>query len=321
MDMDYFRAVQNATGIDTYRDLKVNDAVINFERQFRRSINFVYDALRNGVQQEFIIVPITDNRGGRTMCTAYAHIDEELNTGDIIFWNNCYWLAVDKDTRTQLYNCATLYICEETMNFMVDGEIMSYPYYVYNLNQSLDENEFIITSGTSRRIKMRHDENTSRLCVNMRFMDKDVGGVPQVWKITDITTQSGLLEVKTEKDEYSADTDNAELRVCNYYEPGHGGDDTDEPEPGGDDTGKLLLTGAETLKVGKTATYTANMAVSFSAENIDGSGNTYVELSNVTDTSITLKALAAGKYVMLTATSKTDASSSSSLVIQTTSAF
>ena len=96
MNIEYFKSIQGATGINSLIDLKVKDAVQNFEKQFSSSINFVREATRNGEQQEFIIVPIKDNRGSRTMCTIYAHMNEIINISDIIHWNEQDWIIVEQ---------------------------------------------------------------------------------------------------------------------------------------------------------------------------------------------------------------------------------
>lgn len=310
MDISYFKAVQGATGLKNQRDLKVKNAVINFERQFSSSINFVYNALRNGKEQEFIIVPIKDNKGSRTMCTVYAHINEELNISDIIQWNNKYWLVIETDERTQLYNCATMYICDGEMKFLLNNKIYKYPYYVSAIVPSLDENKYIITSDTMRKIKIPFDEITRQLYSGLRFMGDIIGGIPQVWKITDITPDNGLLQVTVEKDEFNKDTDDTALGLCDYkFQP-----QQHESE--------LVIEGLSSIKAGKTATYKTNVSSNFQLSNIDGSDNIYAIIENLTDTSVTIKAgQIPGKYITLTAFSKSDNTIYETISIKITSSF
>lgn len=257
MDISYFKAVQGATGLSHLRDVKIKDAVSNFERQFSSSINFVRDATRNGNPQEFIIVPVKDNKGSRTMCTIYAHMRDELNISDIIRWNGKYWLIIETDKRSQLYNCATMYICDGIVKFCLNDTVYEYPYYVSSIVPSLDGNLQIITSGTTRKIKLPLDEITRQLHNDFRFMGEIIAGVPQIWKITDTTPDNGLLQIVIEKDEYNSYTDDIESGLCDHKNDNI---DTFNEQINDDVSGDVVasISGNKELKVGFPRTYTIN---------------------------------------------------------------
>ena len=254
MNIDYFKSIQGATGINSLRDLKVKDAVQNFEKQFSSSVNFVRDATRNGEQQEFIIVPIKDNRGSRTMCTIYAHMNEIINISDIIHWNEQDWIIVETENRTQLYNCATMYLCDGKMKFHINDSVYTYPYYTSSLSPSLDTNLQIITSDTDKKIVLPLNDDTRKIYTDMRFMEEIVGGVPQIWKVADATIKKGLLQIMCKRDEYNSQTDDIESGLCDYS---NGTISDEQYIPSSNEPISTLIQGNKELKIGFPRTYTA----------------------------------------------------------------
>ena len=101
LNINYFKAIQNAVGNKHLKDTKVNETIKQFEDRFDSSINVEYDVTRNDVQQTFIITPKTDDKN---KCDIVTRPNEELNIGDIIYWHKLHWIVTDKEFDNSIYN-------------------------------------------------------------------------------------------------------------------------------------------------------------------------------------------------------------------------
>lgn len=227
LGIDYFRAIQGAVGRTTAKDVKVYEVRRRFENDFDSSIGVVYDATRNDLQQDFIITPTKE----KNKCNVYTRPGEELNIGDIIFWNQLHWLVIDKDFQNDIYNVGTIVRCNRIIRWQnpATREIIerwcfcSKPY-----TSNVEKGSVITTLKGKYDIQLPYDEETIQVGVDKRLMLDIVGGEPMVYKLIfpDTNTnkyqdiEGGFIEWTVESDAYVPDNDNVDLMICDYISPG-----------------------------------------------------------------------------------------------------
>ena len=121
MDDLYFRAIQGTIGCKTKKDAKVAATRARFANEFDSSINVVYDALRNDVQQDLIITPTKE----QNKFTVFARPGDELKIGDILYWNKLHWLMTDIAFDDDIYTTGTMVRCNRQIAWMNErGQII-----------------------------------------------------------------------------------------------------------------------------------------------------------------------------------------------------
>lgn len=148
---------------------------------------------------------------------------ETFGAGEYVSFQNQEWLINQADIDDELYINGQMTLCPNTLHFQDStGKIHSYPYFIESTSPSTDENKMLTTTSSTRKMKLPFDELTSEFFIDKRFMgDKLFGGKPQCFKVIDLDADSerGLLTVVLERDEKINDTDNVELRICDYFSP------------------------------------------------------------------------------------------------------
>jgi len=307
MDWDSYNTRINIRGT-TPRDRDLS----YLKQSLEKSVNSLSckKVLINNIERDIIFDSISSTNTVLNEYVIKAIPNETFTLGQMVVWNNANWLINDRNIDDEVYTKGTLVLCPFTLKFQLNSQILSYPYYVISNSPSLDENKYIITSDTIRKIKLPFDNNTKMLKTDMRFMGDTFGdGKPQCWKITDLALDKGLLQLTDVRDEYNDSTDNIELGICNYS--------VLSPTPS-----EIIITGVSTITKLSTATFTANSDVTWSVSNLDESDNVYVSQSDITDTSIKLTAVdIVGKYIILTATSQVDTELVSNKTVQIVGLF
>lgn len=262
LGIDYFRAIQGGLGHTNAKDVKVEEVRRQFADDFDSSIGVVYDATRNNVVQDFIITPTKE----KNKCSVYTRPNEELNIGDIIYWNNLHWLVIDKDFQNDIYNTGTIVRCNRIVRWQnpITLEIIerwcfcSKPY-----TSNIDEGNIISTLNGKYDIQLPYDDETIQVGVDKRLMLDIVGGKPMVYKLTfpDTNTNKyqdidgGFIEWTVVSDAYVQERDNVDLMICDYIDPGA---PLEPPEPPVGDLLKCEIVGRSDLRIGGTPrSYTA----------------------------------------------------------------
>lgn len=250
LDIDYFRAIQGGIGHTNAKEVTVAEVRKQFADDFDSSIGVAYGVTRNGVSQDFIITPTKE----KNKCNIYTRPNEELNIGDIIFWNKLHWLVVDKDFQNDIYNIGTIVRCNRIVRWQnpITLEIIerwcfcSKPY-----TSNISEGSVVSTLKGKYDIQLSYDAETIQVGIDKRLMLDIVGGNPMVYKLTfpDANTnkyqdiEGGFIEWTVVSDEYIPDKDNVELMICDYIAPPENPDVSSTPlfSDNSDDLNKSLL--------------------------------------------------------------------------------
>lgn len=227
MDISYLKAIQNAKGCQNEKSVKVNEVRERFARDFDKSINVVYNATRNDVQQDFIIVP----QGNKdNQFAIYARPNEEINIGDIIYWNTLHWIITDKAFDDEIYTIGTMERCNRTIKWqnpdtkeIIERWCLAEKPYTSNIRystvMSISEREY--------KIKLPYDDETKLVDIDKRFMLDIINGKPRTYKIQSVDgitnryqdINGGFLVWNLVQDQSGQPNDNLELGICDYLAP------------------------------------------------------------------------------------------------------
>lgn len=249
MDDLYLKAVQGIAGCKTIKDAKVAEVRARFSRDFDSSINVVYDALRNDVQQDFIITPTNEEN----KFTVFARPGEELRIGDILYWNGLHWLMTDIAFDDDIYTTGSMVRCNRQISWMNDkGQVIkrwcltTKPY-----TSNVDVGDVVMVLNGKYNVKLSYDEETIAVPIGKRFMLDIVGGKPMCYKLdfadvnsnkyTDI--DGGFIEWNLTSDEYNHNTDSVSQMLCDCI----GRVDVSDTPP--------AIVGSLTLKAGYSNVY------------------------------------------------------------------
>lgn len=254
--IDYFRAIHNAAGLKHAKEAKVVEYQIRFARDFDSSINVEHGVLRNGIPQDFIIVPT------QTGCNLWARPGETFNIGDIIYFNTLHWLVTDVNFGDSLNRSGSMVRCNRQIRWQnrKTGEIISRwclaekPYST-NVTDALA----IGTSNREYKIQLSCDEETMQVDLDRRFLLEVIDGTPKAYKLVSVDTLTnryediagGFLIWNMEQTEYNPLEDNAELMIANYFSP----NEVREKEK---EKLSCFIEGRNTIREGFSRTYTAS---------------------------------------------------------------
>ena len=193
-----------------------------------------------------------------------------LHSGDYIFFEDEYWIVDGRPGNNKSYEKATLKECQYKLRWQKDdGTIIErWVYLTSSSKYDVGENgnNTIILTSNNYLITIPNDEDSMTLDGKRVFID--LSDIPEkVFKITrndDVLfahgSHGGTLNLIADKTEFNKETDNQELRLCDYI-------DSTPPTPPSeptipDETEDLSVTisGTTNLKIGVTRTYTATLS-------------------------------------------------------------
>lgn len=265
----YFKAIHNSRGLTTVKDAKVVETRARFAADFDTSINVVHGALRNGLPQDFIIVPT------KTGCNLFARPGETFNIGDIIYYNTLHWLVTDVNFHDDLTRSGEMVRCNRQIRWqnkrtgrIVERWCLATKPYASNVNEGLS----ISNSNREYKIQLSYDEETIQVDLDRRFLLEVIDGEPKAYQITSVDTltnryqdvDGGFLIWNMKQSEYNPLTDSAEMMIADYFAPGK------EPTPSPADGLSCVISGRDTIRVGMKRTYTVTFYDATGKLTVDG---------------------------------------------------
>ena len=190
-----------------------------------------------------------------------------LHSGDYVFFEDEYWIVDGRPGNNKSYEKATLKECQYKLRWQKDdGTIIErWVYLTSSSKYDVGENgnNTIILTSNNYLITIPNDEDSMTLDGKRVFID--LSDVPEkVFKITrndDVLfahgSHGGTLNLIADKTEFNKETDNQELRLCDYIDSSS----TLPSEPTTPDETEDLsatISGNKNLKVGFSRTYTVN---------------------------------------------------------------
>lgn len=192
-----------------------------------------------------------------------------LHSGDYVFFEDEYWIVDGRPGNNKSYEKATLKECQYKLRWQKDdGTIIErWVYLTSSSKYDVGENgnNTIVLTSNNYLITIPNDEDSMTLDGKRVFID--LSDVPEkVFKITrndDVLfahgSHGGTLNLIADKTEFNKETDNQELRLCDYIDS----TPTTPPQPTiPDETEDLSATisGTTNLRIGVTRNYTATLS-------------------------------------------------------------
>ena len=184
-----------------------------------------------------------------------------LHSGDYVFFEDEYWIVDGRPGNNKSYEKATLKECQYKLRWQKDdGTIIErWVYLTSSSKYDVGENgnNTIVLTSNNYLITIPNDEDSMTLDGKRVFID--LSDIPEkVFKITrndDVLfahgSHGGTLNLIADKTEFNKETDNQELRLCDYIDSTP---PTPPSEPTPDETEdlsvKITFKGAQELKIG-----------------------------------------------------------------------
>lgn len=148
--------------------------------------------------------------------------DESFSVGQYVSFKNEEWLINSVDNDDNYLTVGKMTLCPVEFVFQSSTtRVYTYPYYVISSSSVIDEGQIIMTPDGVRKIGIPFDEVTENLYRDKRLMGETFNGIPQCWRIIDLDADStkGLLVLTLRSDLYNQESDNDNLRICDYVTP------------------------------------------------------------------------------------------------------
>lgn len=233
-DIDYFRAIQNTTGVRTRTEAKINDSRINLSRGLEGSINLYPNAKRNGIVQPIILTASET----RHKALIEAMPGDEIKIGDLIevidhHGETMHWLMMQmvRTNPNQLQGMA--WLCNINFAFQTFDSEIHHSWGILDsgvYSTSLSRDDKLTVPDQQYKVYMQLDESTEQIYVDKRLAterayDQRGDKILMVYKITGRDTvarnyvNGHLLDLYARSDLYDPSRDNYDLMICDYKEP------------------------------------------------------------------------------------------------------
>lgn len=259
---DYFRAIQGTLGVTTESDATKQIAAHYIARDMQSSVGYTHDTTRNGVPQHFLI----EQSDAFYKSMIFAMPGEDIVEGDLIFYNDLYWLVVNVRQTGPIQKMGLLWMCNQKYRWQTkDGVIHEVPGVldagVYSTTVTLERE----ASTTNKQYKcyLQLNDDTRKLYIDKRIaiakrIDADEREILDVYRITAYDPSSSsygndshLLTMFLMNDQYNAETDDVDSMICDYRP------ELIPPAP----TGKTAATisGKSVVRIGRSAKYSTDI--------------------------------------------------------------
>ena len=191
-----------------------------------------------------------------------------LHSGDYVFFEDEYWIVDGRPGNNKSYEKATLKECQYKLRWQKDdGTIIErWVYLTSSSKYDVGENgnNTIILTSNNYLITIPNDEDSMTLDGKRVFID--LSDIPEkVFKITrndDVLfahgSHGGTLNLIADKTEFNKETDNQELRICDYIDSSPTTPPSEPTTPDETEDLSATISGNVNLKVGFSRTYTVN---------------------------------------------------------------
>ena len=191
-----------------------------------------------------------------------------LHSGDYVFFEDEYWIVDGRPGNNKSYEKATLKECQYKLRWQKDDGIIieRWVYLTSSSKYDVGENgnNTIVLTSNNYLITIPNDEDSMTLDGKRVFID--LSDIPEkVFKITrndDVLFahggHGGTLNLIADKTEFNKETDNQELRLCDYIDSTPTTPPSEPTTPDETEDLSATISGNTNLKVGFSRTYTVN---------------------------------------------------------------
>lgn len=312
LDIEYYMKLQNAYSTKNKREKELVKVNRNTNKHFDDTFD-TQDVLVNEIPMQLMIIKDTD--GNTYKKKIKSRHEDIIKLGDYVEWNDQIWMITLLDSDDKVWNRGYMYLCEILLRWQDDnGNIIerwgySEDYTKYSMGES--GNSTITVGDYQYGITLPVDKYTKKLTRENRFVvDFEGNYPPDTYRLTGkkgfisdyrYFDKGGVFTITLSYEQFNKVTDklvklenNTEVWICDYKTPSTS---TLPPsEPDNPTTTSVIITGGDTLRYGRSKTWTVTFTDSTGAEitplNFTWNVKSDFKITqNITDNKIQLKCI------------------------------
>lgn len=277
LDIEYYMKLQNAYSTKNKREKELVKVNRNANKHFDDTFD-TQDVLVNEIPMQLMIIKDTD--GNTYKKKIKSRHKDIIKLGDYVKWNNQIWMITLLDSDDKAWNRGYMYLCEILLRWQDDnGNIIerwgySEDYTKYSMGES--GNSTITVGDYQYGITLPVDEYTKKLTRKNRFVvDFEGNYPPDTYRLTGKKgfisfDKGGVFTITLSYEQFNKVTDklvklenNTEVWICDYKTPSTSTLPPSEPD---NPTTSVIITGGDTLRYGRSKTWTVTFTDSTGAE-------------------------------------------------------
>ncbi len=224
IDISYYQKIQNCYGVSDVRDAQKYSIKMDLNRDFSKTLD-CYNVMINGKSQDLTILKTTS----LVIKKIKSRPSETFNLGDIVEWQNAFWLVTDIDnnddvvTYGKITRCNYLLKWQDLQGNIVERHIISSNASTYNSGES--ENKTLTLGTDQLMLLIPCDDETIKLRRGKRFFIDNNTENPMAYELTrpDTTTYfrngHGYISCIVTESQVNTTTDRPDLMICDYFTP------------------------------------------------------------------------------------------------------
>lgn len=311
LDIEYYMKLQNAYSTKNKREKELVKVNRNTNKHFDDTFD-TQDVLVNEIPMQLMIIKDTD--GNTYKKKIKSRHEDIIKLGDYVKWNNQIWMITLLDSDDKAWNRGYMYLCEILLRWQDDnGNIIerwgySEDYTKYSMGES--GNSTITVGDYQYGITLPVDEYTKKLNRENRFVvDFEGNYPPDTYRLTGkkgfisdyrYFDKGGVFTITLSYEQFNKVTDklvklenNTEVWICDYKTPSTS---TLPPLEPANPTTSVIITGGDTLRYGRSKTWTVTFTDSTGTEitplNFTWNVKSDFKITqNITDNKIQLKCI------------------------------
>lgn len=281
LNIEYYMKLQNAYSTKNKREKELVKVNRNANKHFDDTFD-TQDVLVNEIPMQLMIVKDTD--GNTYKKKIKSRHEDIIKLGDYVKWNNQIWMITLLDSDDKAWNRGYMYLCEILLRWQDDnGNIIerwgySEDYTKYSMGES--GNSTITVGDYQYGITLPVDEYTKKLTRENRFVvDFEGNYPPDTYRLTGkkgfisdyrYFDKGGVFTITLSYEQFNKVTDklvklenNTEVWICDYKTPSTS---TLPPSEPANPTTSVIITGGDTLRYGRSKTWTVTFTDSTGTE-------------------------------------------------------
>ncbi len=220
---DNYEARMNARGT-TRREAALKREKRHITQKLPNSLAYRLATI-NDVQQELCVI----NSDSLDIKTILSMPGEDLTHGGTVFWEDNYWLVIQRDANNEIYTKGIMRQCNYKLKWIdKDKNIIERWCIVEDgtkyLTGEYGDNHFVLTRGDMRiSVILPRDRDTVQLGRNNRFLIDDYESptvaayeLSKPFKLGSVYGGNGVLAFVMQECN-AQDSDNLDLHIANYY--------------------------------------------------------------------------------------------------------
>lgn len=268
IDIDYYRKIQNAYGVNSLRDAQRNQVKQDLNSDFNNTLD-AYTVTIDNVEQDLTILKTNDFHTKKIK----SRPNENFNVGQIVYWMDSYWLIKEVDTNNDIITHGKMVECNFTLYWQDSlGNILSRHVYVEDFTKysNGETGNSTITIGDNQYgVYIQIDEYTKKLKRGMRFaFDFEDSDEPDIYALTnrkvnlynyESIQKGGMILLTFSFNAFNANSDKKvtledgkQVWICDYCSTPSTPDTTTTPTDGI----VVSIVGSDILRVDKTKAWT-----------------------------------------------------------------